>query len=191
MCQIISQFQCPDLPVTHGGDSKPTLSVFIAYALYRTRYPSDIAFAAIALLVRIKQRFPAARATSGHRLFISAFMIASKVMYDYTYSSQSWCVVGQTMFKPSEVNKMEREMCMHLQWNLNVTADQVVEAEARVRATARMPATSLLPTAQCWVCPVNLTTVVRAQYCCPSISNPAPAACLSPTDGGLSHPPLG
>jgi hypothetical protein len=44
-------------------------------------------FAALILLQRLKARFPSARGSSGHRLFISAFMISSKVMCDDTYSN--------------------------------------------------------------------------------------------------------
>ncbi|KAJ7921039.1 hypothetical protein B0H13DRAFT_2318796 [Mycena leptocephala] len=40
--------------------------------------------AALVLLQRLKSRFPTARGSSGHRLFISAFMIASKVICDDT-----------------------------------------------------------------------------------------------------------
>lgn len=91
-------------------------------------------FAALLLLQRLKTRFPAARGSSGHRLFISAFMIASKVICDDTYSNQSWCIVGQKMFQLKEINQMEREMCSYLEWNLNVSGEEVAEFEARVRA---------------------------------------------------------
>ncbi|TFK74001.1 hypothetical protein BDN72DRAFT_119629 [Pluteus cervinus] len=39
---------------------------------------------------RLKARFPTAKGSSGHRLFISAIMIASKVICDDTYSNKSW-----------------------------------------------------------------------------------------------------
>lgn len=91
-------------------------------------------FAALLLLQRLKIRFPAARGSSGHRLFISAFMIASKVICDDTYSNQSWGIVAQKMFALKEINQMEREMCGYLEWNLNVGGDEVLDFEARVRA---------------------------------------------------------
>lgn len=143
--QISSLFQCPNVPsATHPGAPTPALAHFVAYALHRTRLPSVVTFASLMLLQRLKTRFPAARGSSGHRLFISAFMIASKVICDDTYSNQSWCIVGQKMFQLKEINQMEREMCGYLEWNLNVAGDEVAEFEARVRAehgprsTARM-----------------------------------------------------
>ncbi|KAF8342930.1 uncharacterized protein EI90DRAFT_2903207, partial [Cantharellus anzutake] len=120
-------FACPDLPppsnaVTSTGAPipSPKLANFVAYALHRTRLPSSVTFASLFLLQRLKARFPAARGSSGHRLFISAFMIASKVICDDTYSNKSWCVVGQGMFSLREINQMEREMCGYLDWQLNV-----------------------------------------------------------------------
>lgn len=132
---ITSLFQCPNIPTaTHPGAPTPTLAHFVAYALHRTRLPSVVTFAALLLLQRLKTRFPAARGSSGHRLFISAFMIASKVICDDTYSNQSWCIVGQKMFLLKEINQMEREMCGYLEWNLNVSGEEVADFEARVRA---------------------------------------------------------
>ncbi|EJT51279.1 hypothetical protein A1Q1_07522 [Trichosporon asahii var. asahii CBS 2479] len=132
---ILSLFGCPDVPPqAHPGQPTPSMAHFIAYALHRTRLPSVVTFAALLLLDRLKTRFPAARGSSGHRLFISAFMIASKVICDDTYSNQSWCIVGQKMFSLKEINQMEREMCTYLEWKLNVTGEEVAEFEARVRA---------------------------------------------------------
>jgi hypothetical protein len=133
--KITSLFQCPNIPTaTAPGAPTPTLAHFIAYALHRTRLPSIVTFAALLLLQRLKVRFPAARGSSGHRLFISAFMIASKVICDDTYSNQSWSIVAQKMFALKEINQMEREMCGYLEWNLNVQGEEVVNFEAKIRA---------------------------------------------------------
>jgi hypothetical protein len=90
-------------------------------------------FAALLLLKRLKTRFPAARSSSGHRLFISAFMIASKVFYDETYSNHSWEIVAQRMFGLQEINQMEREICVHLQWNVNIQGDELSDFSAHIR----------------------------------------------------------
>lgn len=133
--QITHLFQCPNIPTaTVPGSPTPTLAHFIAYALHRTRLPSIVTFAALLLLQRLKTRFPAARGSSGHRLFISAFMIASKVICDDTYSNQSWGIVAQKMFALKEINQMEREMCGYLEWNLNVQGQETVDFEEQVRA---------------------------------------------------------
>lgn len=108
------------------------LPYYIAYAIYRTKLPECVVFSALALLQRLKSRFPSARGSSGHRLFISAFMIASKVMCDDTYSNKSWSVVAQGMFTVREVNQMEREFCSYLEYELNVPGEILTPFQARV-----------------------------------------------------------
>jgi hypothetical protein len=129
---ITHLFACPEYPPTSSG-SNTKLPHFIAYALHRTKLHSSVTFASLVLLQRLKARFPTARGSSGHRLFISAFMIASKVICDDTYSNKSWSIVGQGMFQLREVNQMEREMCQYLDWELNVEPSTLKEFEAMVR----------------------------------------------------------
>jgi len=80
---------------------------------------TSVTFAALYLLQRLKARFPAVKGSSGHRLFISAFMLTSKIICDDT-SNKSWCIVGQGMFALQEINQMEQEMCLYLEWQLSV-----------------------------------------------------------------------
>ncbi|KAF8496733.1 hypothetical protein F5888DRAFT_361422 [Russula emetica] len=129
-------FACPDAPPPPAPPSTtptPRLDHFIAYALHRTRLHSSVTFAALHLLQRLKARFPAAKGSSGHRLFISAFMLASKIICDDTYSNKSWCIVGQGMFALREINQMEREMCSYLEWQLNVDPTTLREFQIRVQ----------------------------------------------------------
>ncbi|KAG5342612.1 hypothetical protein C0989_012117 [Termitomyces sp. Mn162] len=113
-------FDCPDPAAASTPNKQSPLAVFIAYGLHRTKLPSCVTFASLILLQRLKARFPTARGSSGHRLWISAFMIASKVICDDTYSNKSWGIVAQGMFNLREINQMEREMCNYLEWELNV-----------------------------------------------------------------------
>lgn len=128
-------FACPELPPQqpHSNAPSPRLDIFISYALHRTRLHESVTYAALYLLQRLKARFPAARGSSGHRLFISAFMLASKVICDDTYSNKSWSIVGQGMFALREINQMEREMCSYLEWQLNVEPKMLSEFEAKVK----------------------------------------------------------
>ncbi|KJA15731.1 hypothetical protein HYPSUDRAFT_112001, partial [Hypholoma sublateritium FD-334 SS-4] len=118
---ITHLFACPDYPpsplATHA---RARLPFFIAYALYRTQQHPAVTFAALVLLQRLKARFPLARRISGHRLFISAYMISSKVMYDNTYSRESWSIVAQGLFTLQQLSQMECEMCNYLDWELTV-----------------------------------------------------------------------
>ncbi|KAI0055129.1 cyclin-like protein, partial [Artomyces pyxidatus] len=120
-------------PVAPTATPIPRLDHFIAYVLHRTRLHPSVTFAALYLLQRLKTRFPNAKGTSGRRLFISAFMIASKVICDDTFSNKSWCIVSQGIFPLREINQMEREMCRYLEWQLTLDPVTLGEFEATVR----------------------------------------------------------
>ncbi|KAF9268632.1 cyclin-like protein [Marasmius fiardii PR-910] len=129
---ITHLFACPEYPPS-STSLQSRLPQFIAYALHRTKLHSSVTFAALVLLQRLKARFPTARGSSGHRLFISAFMIASKVICDDTYSNKSWTIVAQGMFTLREINQMEREMCNYLDWELTVDNPILSNFEAAVK----------------------------------------------------------
>ncbi|SPO30836.1 uncharacterized protein UTRI_05538_B [Ustilago trichophora] len=115
----------PQTPETQNGSNAPRLSEFIAYALYRTRLPEAVTYQALYLLLRLKLRYPAARGSSGHRLFISALMIASKCSCDDTYSNKSWAIVGQGLFSLREINQMERELFGYLGYKVNISPEDL------------------------------------------------------------------
>ncbi|TFK33907.1 hypothetical protein BDQ12DRAFT_585610, partial [Crucibulum laeve] len=130
---ITSLFACPELPPS-SMQSQQKLPYFIAYALHRTKLHGSVTFAALMLLSRLKNRFPTVRGSSGHRLFITAFMIASKVICDDTYSNKSWRIVAQRMFTIREINQMERDMCYYLDWELVVDNAMLHQFELAVTA---------------------------------------------------------
>ena len=125
-------FTCPEHPPS-SLTQQPKLPQFIAYALHRTKLHPSVVFAGLILLQRLKARFPSAKGSSGHRLFISAYMIASKVICDDTYSNKSWTIVAQGLFTLREINQMEREMCSYLDWELNVDSETMSRFERAVK----------------------------------------------------------
>ncbi|KAJ7184270.1 hypothetical protein C8R46DRAFT_455905 [Mycena filopes] len=129
---ITHLFACPPFPPQYNHP-QAKLPYFIAYALHRTKLHQAVTYAALVLLQRLKAHFPLARGSSGHRLFISSFMIASKVICDDTYSNKSWSIVAQGMFTLREINQMEREMCSHLDWELTVDNPILSNFEAMVQ----------------------------------------------------------
>ncbi|KAG1818973.1 uncharacterized protein BJ212DRAFT_1479097 [Suillus subaureus] len=87
-------FTCPEYPPS-SSNSQVKLPHFIAYALSSLHifacpeYPPSSSNSQL-----LKARFPTAWGSLGHRLFISAFMLASKVICDNTYSNKSWSIVA-------------------------------------------------------------------------------------------------
>ena len=191
-------FSCPNVPMFlngsipgNGSAPCPPLAHFIAYAIHRTRLPEVVVFTALFLLARLKERFPAARGSSGHRLFISAFMIASKVICDDTYSNKSWCIVGQNLYTLKEVNQMEREMCSYLEWLLHVEAP---ELEAFTQRVKKEYGADCGPVPPQWVStPAAVAPVVAAPLVAPIESTSVRQTTTAPTQSypspGPSSPP--
>ncbi|KDQ16511.1 hypothetical protein BOTBODRAFT_106902, partial [Botryobasidium botryosum FD-172 SS1] len=73
----------------------PTLAQFIAHSLHRARLHAGITFTSLSPLNHLKGHFFATRDSSHHCLFIPAFMIASEIICDDTYSNKLWYVVEQ------------------------------------------------------------------------------------------------
>ena len=84
--------------------ASPTLAHFVVRAMSVTGYPPRISFLAVFLLCRLKQTFPYTQGRCGRRLFLSAFMIAGKVICGDTYSNKFWCVAGQRMVSLRKIN---------------------------------------------------------------------------------------
>lgn len=84
------------------------------------------------LLQRLRARFPTAQCTSARRLFASAYMIMSKVIWEDTYSNKSWRVATQEIYSLREINQMEREMCGYVDWELTVDNKMLSDFEMMV-----------------------------------------------------------
>ena len=94
----------------------------------------SVMFASLILLQRLKACFPSAHGSSGHQLYLSAFMILSKVMCDDMYSNKSWSAVAQGMFNLQE---MEREMCNWLEWELTAVNPMLSTFETAIKRDFR------------------------------------------------------
>jgi Cyclin, N-terminal domain len=133
----IAQFSLSSQPYSslcHSGCKKTpsVVTKFIARVLSRAKLDQSVVFAGLVLLQRLKARFPSTKGC-GYRLFISAYMIASKVVCDRTYSNQSWTIVAQGLYTLMEIHRMERQMCSCLDWELNVDGKTTTSFESVVK----------------------------------------------------------
>jgi hypothetical protein len=100
------------------ADPESGFCTFTQTSLCRTGLPDYVIVAALMLLDRLKTKYPFAKGTSGKRLYFTTFMIASKLFSDGTFSGKNWRIIAQNEFSIPEINRMEREMCSHLEWQL-------------------------------------------------------------------------
>ena len=139
---ICETFNCPagivvpessaNLQPPSNGEITPSLAEFVAYAIHRTRLDEAVIYTALGILHRMKNYYPAASSSGGHRLFLTAFMIASKTICDDTFSNKSWVTVGQGLFALRELNQMEREMCGYLEFKFNIPREDLTRFKTQV-----------------------------------------------------------
>ncbi|EOR01360.1 PHO85 cyclin-9 [Wallemia ichthyophaga EXF-994] len=118
---VSSLFECPE------SKSIVSLGDFIHYALYRTRLHISVALSALILLQRLKARYPNAKGSSGHRLWLAAIMITNKMFNDDSFTNQSWYIASQQIFSQREVNAVERELFGYLSCDVRVTTQEIVK----------------------------------------------------------------
>ena len=111
----------------------PNLSTFILKCLRRTRLPSEILVIVLALLIRLKSRWPAASSSApaaGHRLFLAAFMLAFKSSIDDCYSNLSVVSLCQGFYDLQQINAMERELLILLDYQIHLNDDELSQVKS-------------------------------------------------------------
>ncbi|KAJ1657938.1 hypothetical protein IWQ61_002738 [Dispira simplex] len=112
-----------------SNNNLPSLSSFIRSVVHRTQTPVTAIITALIYLCRLKQRHPSCKGSpgAGHRLILAALITATKYLYDDAYHNRSWVTVSQGLFTLGEVNQMEMEFLVFLNFRLSVTRDQWCE----------------------------------------------------------------
>ncbi|KAG8727935.1 hypothetical protein FRC11_012166, partial [Ceratobasidium sp. 423] len=109
-------FSCPEIPLslTASSTRTPSLVYFIAYTLYLARLPLSVIFF---------------QASSGHRPFLAAFIIASKLTCDSGYTLKSWYYIAQRIFTLHNIDQMEHKMCCDLDWHFRINPEDLTAFE--------------------------------------------------------------
>ncbi|KAJ7093616.1 hypothetical protein C8R43DRAFT_908097, partial [Mycena crocata] len=129
---ITKTFGCRFDSRLEGDRPAPRLPYFVAYVLHHSDLEDIVLYAALVLLERLKVQFPDFRST-GRRLFLSAYMVASKILCDASLSTASWRILTRRLFANREINQMEGELCGYLQWNLNVDYNAILALESSLK----------------------------------------------------------
>ncbi|KAI8911032.1 hypothetical protein EDD86DRAFT_265302, partial [Gorgonomyces haynaldii] len=113
-------FKCPSTP---PSTSQVSLEDFLTNILTRTRISSSTLVTAFLYLDRLKRLHPKCKGSpgSGYRLLLSAIMLAAKFMYDDTFDNTAWATVSCGMFELLQVNHMERELLLFLDFKLFIS----------------------------------------------------------------------
>jgi len=117
----------PDDPAMAVFASEPTVPMddYIRRIIKLTRLPEEGVLAALIYLERIVRAYPQLSVTTLniHRLFLTAAMLASKMMLDIPYQNTFWARVSGT-YSTAALNQMELELLPLLDFNLYVSDEE-------------------------------------------------------------------
>lgn len=99
------------------------LALYIAWAMYQSQLDSSAVLSAMTLLARytVCQPIKAPLYTSDlYSLFITSYMLASKILYDKPSRLSFWQVVGRRRYSCRHLVRMERDFCTVVNWDLRI-----------------------------------------------------------------------
>ncbi|KAK9723278.1 hypothetical protein K7432_002075 [Basidiobolus ranarum] len=122
-------FEC-ESPESDGRNTNlPTLDDFIHRIYRKANLSITNLLTALLFLIRLKEYHPSCKGAygSGHRLFLSAIIIANKYLYDGAYHNVSWVRLVEGRYSLGEINQMECELLGLLKYQLVVKKDDWIE----------------------------------------------------------------
>ncbi|ESW96523.1 hypothetical protein KL918_000478 [Ogataea parapolymorpha] len=152
----------------------PSLMTFITKLVRYTNVYTGTLMSTIVFLNRLKAKLP--RDAQGlpctrHRIFLACLIISSKHHNDSSPKNKHWSKYTDGLFRKEDVNLMERQLLMLLDWDLKISKDELLRAWKRfldpIRAELRkkdrtrkpMPATPAITVTASPASPVLLTPV--------------------------------
>lgn len=99
------------------------LAFYIACAMYQSQLDSSAVLSAMTLLARytVCRPIKAPLYTSDpYSLFITSYMLASKILYDKPNRLTFWEVVGRCRYSCQHLVRMERDFCTVVNWDLRI-----------------------------------------------------------------------
>ncbi|KAJ3202080.1 hypothetical protein HK099_001997 [Clydaea vesicula] len=100
----------------------PTLQQFLRVIFNKTKLSLSTLATAIFFLKKLKLNHPNCKGSegSGHRLILASIIVASKYNYDDTFDNKAWQTVGNGLFSLEDLNKMESEFLLYLNYKIFV-----------------------------------------------------------------------
>ncbi|KIK04695.1 hypothetical protein K443DRAFT_130689 [Laccaria amethystina LaAM-08-1] len=99
------------------------LAFYIACAMYQSQLDSSAVLSAMTLLARYTVCRPInvpLYASDLYSLFITSYMLASKILYDKPIRLTFWEVVGRCRYSCQHLVRMERDFCTVVNWDLRI-----------------------------------------------------------------------
>lgn len=124
----------PHDPPTYRTRQLPSLMTFISKLVRYTNVYTGTLMSTIIYMNRLKSRLPPdaqGMACTRHRIFLACLIIASKYFNDSSPKNVHWSKYTDGLFDTTDVNLMERQLLMLLDWDLRIDNVELVKTWKR------------------------------------------------------------
>lgn len=118
----------PNSPVKYEDKPLPSLMTFITKLVRYTNVYTGTLMATIVYMNRLKQRLPKdakGLPCTRHRLFLACLIISSKNFNDCSPKNKHWAKYTDGLFKKDDVNLMEKQLLMLLDWDVKIETTEL------------------------------------------------------------------
>lgn len=124
----------PSSPVKYEEKPLPSLMTFITKLVRYTNVYTGTLMATIVYMNRLKQRLP--KDSKGlpctrHRIFLACLIISSKNFNDCSPKNKHWAKYTDGLFKREDVNLMEKQLLMLLDWDVKIETAELARVWKR------------------------------------------------------------
>lgn len=124
----------PNSPPILKTKPLPSLMTFITKLVRYTNVYTGTLMATIVYMNRLKKKLPKdakGLPCTRHRIFLACLIISSKNFNDSSPKNKHWAKYTDGLFRREDVNLMERQLLMLLDWNVQIDNSQLVHAWKR------------------------------------------------------------
>lgn len=107
----------------------PSLMTFITKLVRYTNVYTGTLMSTIVYMNRLKEKLPKdakGLPCTRHRIFLACLIIASKNLNDSSPKNKHWAKYTDGLFKREDVNLMERQLLMLLDWDVSIDNNQLI-----------------------------------------------------------------
>lgn len=124
----------PNSPPVLKTKPLPSLMTFITKLVRYTNVYTGTLMATIVYMNRLKKKLPKdakGLPCTRHRIFLACLIISSKNFNDSSPKNKHWAKYTDGLFRREDVNLMERQLLMLLDWDIQIDNAQLVHAWKR------------------------------------------------------------
>ncbi|KAH3671632.1 hypothetical protein OGAPHI_000337 [Ogataea philodendri] len=124
----------PDSPPVLKTKPLPSLMTFITKLVRHTNVYTGTLMSTIVFLNRLKSKLPKdaqGLPCTRHRIFLACLIISSKHHNDSSPKNKHWSKYTEGLFRKEDVNLMERQLLMLLDWDLRISKEELLRVWKR------------------------------------------------------------